>query len=128
MGLEKFLKAVYLYKHGSDYKNLSDEDGKKYSNKIAKGLGHDIKEIIEKVGMEIGIKEIDRIKKTNFDGFKGVDLIRAVNAGYIETRYPTPRPISDTFPIKGTDRTYDPLSSSSAKTIPSKLKKKYGLE
>jgi hypothetical protein len=115
MGLEKFLKAVHLYNRGSEYKEKDDEAAKICLDKIAKELGHDIKEILKKVKQDIGTSEINNIEKMKFDGYKGLDLIRVVNAGYIETRYPTPRLISDTFPIEGTSLTRVPLSGSGIK-------------
>jgi len=112
MGLEKFLKAVHLYNCGAEYKDLSDPEAKAYVDRIAITLGHDIKKIIKKVKDDIGIAKIERVKKANFDGYKGSDLIRVVNAAYIESRYPIPNAIYKTFPLKRKGFYLNPLSSS----------------
>jgi len=111
MGLEKFLKAVLLYHRHQEYEGLSEPDARTKLNAVAMKLGHDLKGMMKTVA-GLGVDDIRRIERTDFDGYLGADLIRAVEAGYMETRYPVPRPISDTFPIPGTDLTHDPLSSS----------------
>ena len=111
MGLEKFLKAVLLYHRHQEYEGLSDPDARSRLNAVAMKLGHDVKGMMKAVA-DLGVDDIERIKSTDLDGYLGADLIRAVEAGYMETRYPVPRSISDTFPIPGTDFTHDPLSSS----------------
>jgi len=61
---------------------------------------------------DIGSGDIETLMKGNFDGYQGDDLIMAIRAGYIETRYPSPTDVSDNFPIEGTDLYWNPLSSS----------------
>ena len=111
MGLEKFLKAVLLFHRHQEYEGLSEYDAKAKLNALAMKLGHDFKGMMKDLS-GLGLCDIGRIERKDFDGYLGTDLIRAVGAGYMETRYPVPRPISDTFPIQGTGFTHDPLSSS----------------
>lgn len=111
MGLEKFLKAVLLYHRHQEYEGMSELDAKTQLNTVAMKLGHDFKEMMKGVA-GLGVDDIKRIERTDFDGYLGAGLIRAVAAGYMETRYPVPRPVSGTFPIKGTTFTHNPLSSS----------------
>ena len=111
MGLEKFIKAVLLFHLHQEYEGIARADSKKKINKLAKGMGHDFNKMIEELS-RFAADDIDQIKKTNFDGYSGCDLILAVYAGYMETRYPVPTSISDAFPIEGTDLKHDPLWSS----------------
>ncbi len=111
MGLEKFLKAILLFNCHDEYEELPPEESAKKLNELAKRYGHNIK-LMMRLATKAGLGDLNRIKETDFDGYAGRDLVRAVTAGYMETRYPVPRPISDTFPIKGTELTWDPLSSS----------------
>lgn len=111
MGLEKFVKAVLIFHLHQEYEGMTRTDAKKRINELAKGMGHDFKKMLKDLAHFMA-DDIARIKKTNFDGYSGSDLIRAVCAGYMETRYPVPTPISDTFSIKGTKLKHDPLWSS----------------
>lgn len=112
MGLEKFLKAVVLFHRFEEYESVSDTEASEKVNDIAKLLGHDIKCMLKEIS-KLGVTDIDRIKTLDFDGYLGKDLVRAVKAGYMETRYPVPKPVSDSFPIPGAHGfTHDPLCSS----------------
>ncbi len=111
MGLEKFLKAALLFHRHQEYEALTEPEAKSKLDNLAKDLGHDFKGMMKELSA-IGLNDIDRIKKTDFDGYSGSGLVRAVTAGYMETRYPVPAPISDAFPIGKTGFTHDPLSSS----------------
>jgi len=111
MGMEKFAKAVLLFHHHQEYEGMTRTDAKKRINNLAQGMGHDLKKMLKELSHFMA-DDIARIKNANFDGYSGSDLIRAVCAGYMETRYPVPTPISDTFPIKGSKLKHDPLWSS----------------
>ena len=111
MGLEKIIKAVILFNNHEEYEALSKKEAKNKINEIAKSWGHDFKSIFNELS-KIGVDQINHLKTMNFDGYLGNDLVRAIKAGYMETRYPVPIPISDTFPIKGTKYKHDPLWSS----------------
>lgn len=111
MGLEKFMKAVLLFHLHQEYQKMKKADAKKKIDKLAKEMGHDFKKMLKKL-TQLGVDDIKTIKKADFDGYTGSDLVRAVFAGYMETRYPMPRPISETFRIKGTNFNRDPLWSS----------------
>jgi hypothetical protein len=111
MGLEKFLKAALLFHFHGRYEGLPQPEAKKMLNKLAKKYGHDFKKMMGELS-KIGLNDIDQIKKEDFDGYSGSALICAVTAGYMETRYPVPKPISDEFPIGERGCTRDPLSSS----------------
>jgi len=111
MGLEKFLKAILLYEQHTKYEALPLSEARAEINKMAMNLGHKFTKMIKSLS-DSGLIDFDRIKQSDFDGYDGSQLIQAVEAGYMETRYPVPQLISDKFPIEGTDLTHDPLSSS----------------
>jgi len=54
---------------------------------------------------------IRKVKDKDYDGFKGSDLVKAIEAGYMESRYPVTRPIYEQFKIKGDDLYRNPLYS-----------------
>jgi hypothetical protein len=78
----------------------SDDDAKKKINDLAKSreMGHNFKAMFAELSKFIP-DNVARIMETNFDGYIGSELIKAVYAGYMETRYPVPIPISVSFPI-----------------------------
>jgi hypothetical protein len=80
-------------------------------NKMAKNLGHDFDAMLQNAATHGA--NVARTLTMEFDGYKGSDLVKALKAGYMETRYPVPKPISDAFPIPGAPGfAHDPLSSS----------------
>lgn len=111
MGLEKFLKAILLYERHTEYESLPLSEARAELNKMAMALGHKFTKMIQSLS-DSGLIDFDRIKQSDFDGYDGTQLIQAIEAGYMETRYPVPQPVSNKFPIEGTDFTHDPLSSS----------------
>lgn len=111
MGLEKFMKAVILYHEHQQYEGLSEKDAKIKLNKMAMKLGHKYGEMLDTIST-FAPQDIERIRKSDFDGYQGIQLIDAVLGGYMETRYPVPSNVSDNFPIADTGFTHDPLSSS----------------
>lgn len=111
MGLEKLFKAVLLFHNRTQYEHLSDVEARVKLNKMAMALGHDVDKLLR--GLRALNVDVDSILTSDFDGYKGADLVQAVKAGYMETRYPVPNLISEKFPIPGAPGvTHDPLSSS----------------
>ena len=47
MALEKFLKALLLYKYGEAYESKKDHKARKTINMLAKDLGHDFGDMLE---------------------------------------------------------------------------------
>jgi len=111
MGLEKFLKAVLLHQRHAEYETLSRDEARLKLNKMAMDLGHKFELMLKRLA-DGGLRDIEKIRRTEFDGYEGDKLIHAVEKGYMETRYPVPTPVSDKFPIGNTGLTHDPLSSS----------------
>lgn len=111
MGLEKFAKAVLLFHLHQEYEGLTPPDAKKKINDLAKRMGHNFENMTKELSNFMP-DDIARINETDFDEYSGSELIGVVYAGYMETRYPVPTPISDSFPIEGTGLKHDPLWSS----------------
>ncbi len=112
LALEKILKALLLYYSGRLYENLNEKQSEEKIENLAKGYGHKIKEMLEKASNHFGKQSLDNLKKSDFDGFTGSEMIKAVEAGYMESRYPTLKPIYEQFKIKDVDIYRDPLGSS----------------
>lgn len=110
-GFEKFQKALILFHRHHEYDGLGDVQAREKLNKMAKTIGHDFAAMLQTVA-SLGV-DIAAILGRDFDGYKGSELVKAVQAGYMETRYPVPKPISDAFPIpEAKGFAHDPLSSS----------------
>ncbi len=111
MGLEKFLKAVLLHQRHAEYESLLPEKARHKINSLAIAYGHSFTHMLAEL-VNLGLRDIEQIKRSDYDGSKGQALIEAVEKGYMETRYPVPTPVSDKFQTDGAEFTYDPLSSS----------------
>jgi hypothetical protein len=110
-GLEKFLKALLLFHKREEYESLSDSQAREKLDSLARSIGHNFREMLASAATH-GV-DVSGIYVCDFDGYNGSQLVKAVQAGYMETRYPVPKPVSDAFPIPDSDGwTRDPLSSS----------------
>lgn len=112
MGLEKILKGYLFFKNGNEYSSLDNSDAKTKIEAMAKKWGHGINKLLKEASAFLGQDCVDSIKQQYFDGYKGQDLIRAVETGYMESRYPTSRPFCEQFKINGTEIYRNPLKSS----------------
>ncbi len=112
LALEKVLKALLLYYSGNQYENLCEEQSKKQIENLAKGYGHKIKKMLKESSDHFGKAALDRLKSSDFDGFTGSEMIRAVEAGYMESRYPALKPVYEQFQTKNLDIYKDPIGSS----------------
>jgi len=132
LGLEKILKAYLLFHNSDRYENLSEEKTKEAIEFLVKNeYGHSIKKMLKMASKYLPSKTVDNLKAKDFDDFRGQEMIRAIEAGYMESRYPTLKPIYEQFKMKGLDIYRDPLGSSGVtrfiyevnRTILSDLKK-----
>jgi len=112
LALEKVLKALLLYYAGNEYENICEEQSKKEIENLAKGYGHKIKKMLKEASKHFRKESLDSLKKCDFDGFTGSEMIKSVEAGYMESRYPTLKPIYEQFKSKNLDIYRDPLGSS----------------
>lgn len=79
---------------------------------MAKKWGHGINKLLKEASAFLGQDCVDSIKQQYFDGYKGQDLIRVIEAGYMESRYPTFRPFYEHFKMNGKEIYRNPLKSS----------------
>lgn len=112
MGLEMFCKSYILAEKHSEYESLNEEASKQKIDKIAKGCGHNLREMLNNINQLICGNKINNLLSLDFDGYTGVQIVGVLEAAYVETRYPVPRPISEKFPIEGTNLNWYPLLSS----------------
>lgn len=112
MGLEKILKAYLLFKNGNTYSILNSKESQTVIECLVKKWGHSIKTMLKEVANLQSNEELKRIKERSYDGFVGTDLVKVIEAGYMESRYPVSRPIYEQFKIKGVDIYQNPLESS----------------
>jgi len=111
MGLEKILKSALLHSRHAEYEHLPNGAAKKVINQLAAKYGHEFDDMLNSLNV-LGVSDIEKIKRAEFDGYRGIALIKALKKGYMETRYPVPEPVSNAFPIENTGFTHDPLCSS----------------
>jgi len=112
MGLEKILKSYLLFKNGNKYSSLSMAEAQEIIECLVKKWGHSIERMLKETSQLLDNDTIKIIKDKNYDGYTGRDLVKAIEAGYMESRYPVARPIYKQFKMKGVDLYYDPLESS----------------
>ncbi len=115
MGLEKILKSYLLFKNGNKYSSLSKNEAYEVIECLVKKWGHSIKRMLDETSKLLKNDEIKKVKESNYDGYIGSDLVKAIEAGYMESRYPVYRPIYEQFKIKGVDLYQNPLESSGIK-------------
>jgi hypothetical protein len=118
MGLEMILKSYFLAEQASKFEGLPEKEQKFKINKIAKGLGHNLDDLIERADKSISAAGLKELLAQDFDGYTGKQMLEALEAAYIECRYPVPDPLHRKHPlcdrdgrqIKGSYR--DPIYSS----------------
>ncbi|MEW6009573.1 MAG: hypothetical protein AB1629_08075 [Candidatus Omnitrophota bacterium] len=112
MGIELFGKAYILAESSPEYEGLGNKEAKIKIDKIAKRYRHGLSRILKNINDFMGQNNINKILSQDFDGYTGKQIVKILEAGYIETRYPVPTSISDEYPIEGTDMHWLPLYSS----------------
>ncbi len=127
---DNFLKILPILQQSQDNK------AKEKINSLAKGWGHDLEEMINKIAGSIGNQIIENITSQSFDGYTGKQLIKVMQAAYLECRYPVPRHIHEEFPVNGKpDMYWEPIASSGiekfcftfTRTIITHLKEKFDI-
>jgi hypothetical protein len=111
MAIEKHLKAYILFKRSSEYSSLTEVDAKKKIQSIARKCSHNFEKMVLSCDEFLGTDRLSQIIDRNYDGYNGSELLKILKDGYMETRYPTTVPVSQSFPIEP-DVYHDPLSSS----------------
>jgi len=99
-------------------------------------MNHKVKGLIKEIKKNIEKNKLQQLLDKKYDGFKGSQFLRAIEAAYLECRYPVPNPFYEQFPFKGLKDAYeDPVYSSGlykfcyefCRLILSDLKAKFGI-
>ncbi|OGW80451.1 MAG: hypothetical protein A3C47_05610 [Omnitrophica bacterium RIFCSPHIGHO2_02_FULL_51_18] len=133
--IEKIIKAYLIGKRAGEYETLGFQKAKLKIDEIARSHSHNIRNLINAITGSI--PEVLDLLGKNYDSFSGGDFVKVLSSGYEECRYPVPRSICESYPIKGADDAYwDPLASSGLEKFAfdliaivfRKIKNDYGLE
>lgn len=118
MGLEMMLKAYFLAENACKFENLPENEQKKSVDEVAKALNHRLEALVGTVKKNAPALGFADLLRQDFDGYTGMKMLRALEAAYIECRYPVPTPFHEKTPLHGKDRKRvkslyeDPISSS----------------
>lgn len=118
MGIEMMLKAYFLAEHACEYENLPENELAKKVNEIAKNLNHRLEVLVRVVNKGPPDERLAEVLTLDFDGYKGKKMLRALEAAYIECRYPVSSPFHKKTPLLGKDGKHirgayeDPINSS----------------
>jgi len=133
--IEKIIKAYLIGKRASEYEALGFQKAKLKIDEIARSYSHNIRDLINAITEST--PEVLELLGKNYDSFSGGDFVKVLSSGYEECRYPVPKSICESYPIKGADGAYwDPLASSGLEKFAfdliaivfRKIKNDYGLE
>lgn len=113
MGFEMIAKAYIFAMCPTEYEGLQENQAISKIDELGRKYGHDPKRLIELIEVSIGEDKMDKILKTNYDGFTGNQFLDVIKAAYLESRYPVPNPIHEKFPHPKYEKLFwDPLFSS----------------
>jgi len=113
MGFEKICKAYLLAENSFEYENLERREAKKKINSLAICWRHNLEYMINKISKSVNNQELENLTNQDFDGYTGKQIIKTMEAAYLECRYPVPKYIHEEFPINGKpDKYQDPIASS----------------
>lgn len=112
MALEKHLKAFLIHSKASDSKNLGENNSFEKALDIGKSYGHDFPRMANDVEKLFPDNSFSKILNRSHDTYKGRDLVMVLKDSYLETRYPTKRHVSMSFPVGQPNVYLNPLSSS----------------
>ena len=122
MGLEMFCKGYFIAVKRTEYEGLTAEKAKKAVKKLAKKWNHNVTGLVEEIKEHIGQGKVQLLLEKKYDVIdKNIDhtgskILQAIEASYLECRYPEPNPFYRQFPVsklKGSYEAYwDPVNSS----------------
>lgn len=125
MGLEMFCKGYLLAVKRTEYENLAVEEAKIKVNDLAKKMGHKVGALVKEIKKNIGQNEIQSLLVKKYDvidrniSLTGCLILQAIEASYLECRYPVPNPFYRKYPVSkliGVHDAYcDPINSSGLK-------------
>jgi len=116
MGFELVCKGYLLALKRSKYEGLGDTQAKIKVNELAKGMNHKVKDLVKEIKKSIGQGKVQRLLDKKYAGYTGSKILKAIEATYLECRYPVPTPFykrDKDFKVPGLKNAYfDPLYSS----------------
>lgn len=114
MGFEMICKSYLLAEKSSKYENLERNQAIQKIDKLAKYCwGHNIEIMVDEIKNSINDTDFISMLSDNYDDYTGDQIIKVMEAAYLECRYPIPNPIHEKFPIDGhSDMYWEPLCSS----------------
>ena len=112
MALEKHLKACLIYSKTNEFDSLSSKEAFEKAVDIAKSYGHDFPQMAAEVEVFLPDGSFSKVLDRSHETYPGRDLIKVLRDSYMETRYPTKRHVSMSFPVGEPNLYYNPLSSS----------------
>jgi len=115
MALEKILKGGLLFVEAEVFLLESDQEVLHEADKITRRWGHDLRQLLRLSDDAFSPWSSAVVLTKTFAGLTGEQLIEACRAGYQETRYPTPSPVSLRFPTREPGLCQDPLNSTSTR-------------
>lgn len=135
LGLEIFAKAYFIAQRSAEFEELNSQEAKKKIDSIARAYNHKFKILLGDLNAAVGGNKIQNLLGARFDSFEGDRICEVLMAANTEIRYPVPTSISNSFPIAGTNMTWDPLMSSGvskfaysvSREILASMKAQYGL-
>ncbi len=112
MALEKHLKACLIYSKEVEFKGLTDSESFGRALDIAKSYGHDFPRMVSDIESVFPGSPFSKVLDRSHDSYPGRKLIEVLRDSYMETRYPTKRHVSMSFPTGEPNINFNPLSSS----------------
>jgi len=139
VGLELITKSYLLAKNAEEYDDLEVVEGKIKVNRMMKKRGHYLIEMAEVIREDSGDREFASLLDSKFmaSSDNGLGLLKVMEAGYRECRYPVPKEISEDYPVEGVENArWLPLESTDiqnfafvyAREILRLLKEKYKIQ
>jgi len=114
MAAEKHLKAVLIESRKDEYESVGSLEGKRNAvDKIARSYSHRFDLMVEQVAKVYEQHTGKTFLEPEVFGYPLATVVKTMQEGYMETRYPVVAPASRRYPLgKGDDLYHEPLGSS----------------
>ncbi len=112
LGFEMICKSFLLAIHHQKYEGLEPETAKAIIDKLAKKNSHKLQSMVKEIETHINSEEFKKILDSRYDDFNGRDFIKAMEAAYLECRYPVPELFFQKLPLVSSGQYQNPIASS----------------
>ncbi|TKJ42573.1 hypothetical protein CEE37_02470 [candidate division LCP-89 bacterium B3_LCP] len=101
IGFEKISKAYILALNAAKYENLKWHDAKEMVNCLAKKRGHHLKKMVKEIKNHVNDPDPESILNNSSAKLKDnhKTTLEAMEAAYLECRYPVPSYFHEKFPV-----------------------------